>query len=230
MDVRWTYDARLVRGWCGKRFSNQIDVHAVFSNTNHKNMDIMVKYGKVEVDGFKLTVRWIEAFTDGSKKIASVEDVIGGKVALTDGSVFQNPSCLKQEMPSWAAVARPAVSSTSIEPVRNLPFVPQAERRHDFFFGLLASHRRLDRRRWSAGVRQRRIGRGISASAIDCASSSYERRPCRAMQGGTHEPVENALQVRGIRRKRMLEYSTQVALERHIVQRLACTPCRADGA
>ena len=62
---------------------------AVFSN-KHKDKTIVVKGGKVEVDGVEIEVEWLGAFTDGSKQINSIDEKIGGKVALSDSTAFEN--------------------------------------------------------------------------------------------------------------------------------------------
>lgn len=74
----------------------KLQFNAAFSNANDKDKTAVVKAGKVVVDGIETAVNWIENFTDGSnqdgsKTIVSVEDKIGGKVSLSDKTVFENP-------------------------------------------------------------------------------------------------------------------------------------------
>ena len=65
---------------------------AAFSSKKHADKNVVVKAGRVKVGEVERTVRWIDAFTDGEKKIAKVEDKLGGKVLLDDGTAFENPS------------------------------------------------------------------------------------------------------------------------------------------
>ena len=74
-----------------------------FSNAKDKDKTAAVKAGKVVVGGIETAVKWIENFTDGSNKtIVSVEDTIGGKVSLSDGTAFENPPS-EQDSASHAA-------------------------------------------------------------------------------------------------------------------------------
>ena len=56
-----------------------------------KNKIVEVKDGKVKTRNAEFNVNWTGAFTDGLKKIVSVEDEYGGKVLLDDETVFGNP-------------------------------------------------------------------------------------------------------------------------------------------
>ena len=67
---------------------------ALFSNAKDVTRTVRVnagKSGRVTVDGVRSAVKWIGDFTIGTKTITSVEDKIGGKVTLSDGTVFENP-------------------------------------------------------------------------------------------------------------------------------------------
>ena len=68
----------------------------MFSNAKHQNMNVVVKGSKVEINGILLNVTWLGSFTEGSKKIVSVEDEKKGRVVLTDGTSFQNPEVKAQ--------------------------------------------------------------------------------------------------------------------------------------
>ena len=59
---------------------------------NALNKTAFVQGGKVKVDGVERAVKWIGKSTDGSKTITSVDDKIGGKVSLSDGTAFENPA------------------------------------------------------------------------------------------------------------------------------------------
>ena len=63
-----------------------------FSNATAVDKTAVVRAGKVGVNGVELVVKWIGNFTNGSKTITSVEDSIGGKVSLSDGTAFENPA------------------------------------------------------------------------------------------------------------------------------------------
>ena len=56
-----------------------------------KDKIVEVKDGKLKVNDADFTVKWTGAFTDGIKKIVSVENKHGGEVLLDDGTVFRNP-------------------------------------------------------------------------------------------------------------------------------------------
>ena len=65
----------------------------VVSNARDRQLQVEVKAGKVKTEeGAKMNVEWIRASTDGSKRIVSIEDKMGGKVVLDDGSLFKNPA------------------------------------------------------------------------------------------------------------------------------------------
>lgn len=84
---------------------------AAFSSDEHKSKKAVVKGQTVEVDGQTFVVDWIgEDFTDGPKTIKSVKDKIGGKVSLSDGTVFENPprSTFQQDGP-WLDLKGPGI-------------------------------------------------------------------------------------------------------------------------
>ena len=78
----------------------------MFSRRKDRGKTIVVKHGKVVVDGTTWTVKWTSnvkgahrrAPTDGSKQIISVEEKPKGKVLLDDQTSFENP-------PAWAITA-----------------------------------------------------------------------------------------------------------------------------
>ena len=74
----------------------------LFSNINDQGRDAHVNGGRVtvvteeeEIKCREKEVEWIGAFNDGNKKITSVEDKIGGRVLLSDGTAFENPVGIK---------------------------------------------------------------------------------------------------------------------------------------
>ena len=65
---------------------------AALSSQRDLQAEVQVRGGKVQLGAVTITVKWIGAFTDGHKKILSIENEIGGKVVLDDDSEFENPA------------------------------------------------------------------------------------------------------------------------------------------
>ena len=63
-----------------------------FSNLADIGKTVVVKEGKMTMNGVALAVKWITPVKDGSKTITSVEDKLGGTVLLDDGCAFENPA------------------------------------------------------------------------------------------------------------------------------------------
>ena len=65
---------------------------SVFTREEAQGTSIVVQDGRVMlVDGVLWPVRWIGTPTDGIKMMVSVDDQVGGKVALGDQTAFENP-------------------------------------------------------------------------------------------------------------------------------------------
>ena len=64
---------------------------AAFSNKIDKDKTVVVDDGVVQLHGAGwIAVEWMGAYTDGHKKIVSVDDKLGGKVLLDDETAFEN--------------------------------------------------------------------------------------------------------------------------------------------
>ena len=70
---------------------------AGFSSAN-KGKIIVVKHGAVWINALQFTVKWIGNFTDGTKEITSVVEKLGGVVQLVDGTAFENPESLPDQL------------------------------------------------------------------------------------------------------------------------------------
>ena len=70
---------------------------AGFSSAN-KGKIVVIKHGAVWINALQFTVKWIGNFTDGTKEITSVVDKLGGLVQLVDGTAFENPESLPDQL------------------------------------------------------------------------------------------------------------------------------------
>ena len=68
----------------------------MFSNTKDVGDFIEVEGGRLMISRIIPTdVKWIGRFTDGSRRIVSIENTLGGNVTLDDNTTFLNPLASK---------------------------------------------------------------------------------------------------------------------------------------